>query len=268
MEPMRLTLLTLTVFVMGLSSTMGQTQRSVRIGYVDMEYILANVEEYKEASDLLEKRALQWKEEIAEQQRSIAQMRADLSAEKVLLTPELIQERQDEIDALEAQMIEYQQDRFGPSGDLFRQRAQFVKPIQDQVFNAVQELAASRRYDFIFDKSADVVMLFADKRFDVSEQVLKSININRRTLERNQKQDDPVVQEPEKSEALLEKEEAYEQKKEDRAKLLEERRQEKLKEIEARKKAYEERRKKMLEEREAKKKAQETQQDSTAVKEN
>lgn len=245
-----------------------QTQRGARLGYVDMEYILQNVEEYQQASELLEKKARQWKKEIEEQQQSIAQMRADLSAEKVLLTKELIEERQAEIDALEAQMIDYQQDRFGPRGDLMRQRAQLVKPIQDQVFNAVQELAVAKRYDFIFDKSADVVMLFADKRFDLSEQVLKSIDITRkRDARANPKKEEEVTEEI-KDPELEAKEEAYEQKKEDRATQLEQKRQEKLKEIEARKKAYEERRRKMLEERESRKKTPETQQDSTAVQQN
>merc|ERR1711916_398942 len=106
----------------------------------------------------------------------IDQMKLNLSNERVLLTKELIEEREEEIKILEDEMLKYQQDRFGPNGDLYIQRRQLVQPIQDQVFNIVQEISEAKKFDFIFDKSADVVMLFAAKRNDISEQVLRQIN--------------------------------------------------------------------------------------------
>ncbi|MCX2681654.1 OmpH family outer membrane protein [Galbibacter sp. EGI 63066] len=226
-------------------------QRGVRIGYVDMDYILENVEEYQMANQQLGEKVQRWKAEVEEQEATIKKMRADLNAEKVLLTKELIQEREDEIDELEAKMKEYRQDRFGPNGDLIMQRSQLVKPIQDQVFNAVQEIAANKKYDFVFDKSADVVMLYSDKRYDISEQVLRSINATRKRTDRATAAEQPKEVDPE----LKERQEAYQQRKEERQEEIEARRAAKLKEIEARKKAYEERRKKMLEEREARRKA-------------
>lgn len=242
----------LLVLLLFVGSFSVNAQRGVRIGYVDMDYILEQVPEYQMANEQLAKRVQKWKMEVEQQQASIAQMRSDLAAEKVLLTKELVQEREDEINALELQMKDYQQDRFGPQGDLVRQRSQLVKPIQDQVFNAVQEIAANKKFDFVFDNSADVVMLYSDKRFDISDQVLRSINATRKRggVSKNSalEQYEEAALDPE----LLERQQAYEQKKEDRAAEIEQRRAEKLKEIEARKKAYEERRKKMLEEREAK----------------
>jgi len=139
-------------------STFSFAQRSVRIGYVDMEYILENVEEYRDASAQLETKVGQWKVKIEQMQSVIDQMRKDLMAEKVLLTDELILEREEEIQILEKELIEYQQKRFGPQGDLVIQKRQLIQPIQDQVFNEVQQLGANKKYDFIFDKSADVVM--------------------------------------------------------------------------------------------------------------
>jgi len=244
----------LLVLLLSIGSFSVSAQRGVRIGYVDMDYILESVEEYQTANQQLAKRVQKWKLEVEEQQASIAQMRSDLAAEKVLLTKELIQEREDEINALEFQMKDYQQDRFGPQGDLVRQRSQLVKPIQDQVFNAVQEIAANKKFDFVFDKSADVVMLYSDKRYDISDQVLRSINATRKRggVQGNSALEQFKEEEPDPE--LLERQEAYEQKKEDRATEIENKRAEKLKEIEARKKAYEERRMKMLEEREAKRK--------------
>ncbi|WP_417442891.1 OmpH family outer membrane protein [Joostella sp.] len=242
------------LILLALTAFSVDAQRGVRIGYVDMEYILQNVEEYQMANTQLANKVQKWKLEAEDQESTIQKMWADLNAEKILLTKELIQEREEEINALESQMKDYQQDRFGPQGDLIRQRSQLVKPIQDQVFNAVQEIAANKKYDFVFDKSADVVMLYSDKRYDISEQVLRSINVTRKKGDRNDTNsalDEFEEVDPE----LKAREEAYQQKKEDMANDVEARREAKLKEIEARKKAYEERRAKMLEEREAKRKA-------------
>ena len=98
------------------------SQRGVRIGYVDMEYILENVEEYRDASEQLENKVQRWKIEVEQKQSEVDQMKKDLMAEKVLLTNELILEREEEIQILEKEMIEYQQNRFGPNGDLVLQR--------------------------------------------------------------------------------------------------------------------------------------------------
>ncbi|MGK0386050.1 MAG: Skp family chaperone for outer membrane protein [Patiriisocius sp.] len=153
-----------------------QAQRGVRIGYIDMEYILENVPEYREASTQLDGKVQRWKADLEKQQKEIDLMTLNLTNERVLLTKELIEEREEEIKIKEDEMITYQQARFGPGGDLVIQRRNLVQPIQDQVFNIVQEVAEGKKYDFIFDKSADVVMLFAAKRNDISDIVLRSIN--------------------------------------------------------------------------------------------
>ncbi|WP_373075415.1 OmpH family outer membrane protein [Zeaxanthinibacter enoshimensis] len=255
-------------------------QRGVRIGYVDMEYILENVEEYREANEQLAKKVQKWKLEIEEQRNVVEQMKKDLMAEKVLLTEELIAEREEEIQILEKELLDYQQDRFGPQGDLVLQKRLLIQPIQDQVFNEVQQIGANKKYDFIFDKSADVVMLYSEKRHDISDLVLRGIARTRKISKPKEKKIDPKRiadleaeddEEEEISEALQERQERAEQAAEARAKTVEERRAEQQRIREERKKAYEERRKKLLEEREARLKAREAQRnnvetDSTTTK--
>ncbi len=255
-------------------------QRGVRIGYVDMEYILENVEEYREANEQLAKKVQKWKLEIEEQRNVVEQMKKDLMAEKVLLTEELIAEREEEIQILEKELLDYQQDRFGPQGDLVLQKRLLIQPIQDQVFNEVQQIGANKKYDFIFDKSADVVMLYSEKRHDISDLVLRGIARTRKVSKPKEKKIDPKRiadleaeddEEEEISEALQERQERAEQAAEARAKTVEERRAEQQRIREERKKAYEERRKKLLEEREARLKAREAQRnnvetDSTTTK--
>ena len=151
-------------------------QRSVKIGYIDTEYILENLPEYNQVSDRLEEKAAGWKKEIEDRSRKIEQKKEALNSERILLTEEMIDEIEEEITLDEEELSEYQQKRFGPRGDLIIQKQQLIQPIQDQIFNAIRELAESKNYDFIFDKSADIVMLYSDKRFDVSDQILRTIS--------------------------------------------------------------------------------------------
>jgi len=249
----------LLVLALTLFSAYAFAQRGVRIAYVDMEYILENVEEYRDANEQLANKVEKWKVEVEQKQSEVDQMKKDLMAERVLLTDELISEREEEIQILEKETVEYQQNRFGPQGDLILQKRQLIQPIQDQVFNEVQKIGANKKYDFIFDKSADVVMLYSENRHDISDLVLRGISRTRKISKPKKKAGksklDDFEGEPaeeEMSEALKERKEKAEQAQEARIKTADEKRAEQLKLREDRKKAYEARRKKLLEEREAK----------------
>ena len=159
-----------------LTSTFIFGQRGIKIGYIDTEYILENLPEYNQISKRLEEKAGDWKKEIEERYRKIDQKKESLKSERILLTSEMIEEIEEEILIDKEELSEYQQKRFGPRGDLIIQKQQLIQPIQDQIFNAIRELAKSRNYDFIFDKSADIVMLYSDKRYDVSDQILRTIS--------------------------------------------------------------------------------------------
>ncbi|MCM4169487.1 hypothetical protein KCTC52924_00522 [Arenibacter antarcticus] len=251
----------LLVLLMVITTASLTAQRGVRIGYVDMEYILENVEEYREANEQLANKVHKWKLELEKEKAVIDQMKQDLMAEKVLLTSELISEREEEIQILEKEMLEYQQNRFGPSGDLVLQKRRLIQPIQDQVFNEVQKIGANKKYDFIFDKSADVVMLYSEKRYDISDLVLRGISRTRKISAPNRKDSrnsfedfEDEEAEEEISDALLQRQELAKQAEEARNKTAEEKREEQLRIREERKKAYEARRKQLLDEREAKRK--------------
>ena len=229
-------------------------QRGVRIAYIDTEYILEKVPEYQEATSQLEDKIQKWKSEIEIKLGAINQKRTDLTNEKPLLTKELIEEREEDIAFEEKEILDYQQKRFGPNGDLIIQKKQLMQPIQDQIFAAVQDLAASRKYDFIFDKSSDAVMLYSAKQFDLSEQILRSIT---RSSKRNQVQskaerkaaeDEELI--PEINEELEAREKALEEKQAERTSAVEKRRQEILEAREAKVKEAEDRRQKILEDRE------------------
>jgi len=152
------------------------SQKGVKIGYIDTEYILQNLPEFNQVSSRLEEKAQDWKEEIDKRSREINQKKESLNSERILLTKEMIEEIEEEITIDLEELSEYQQKRFGPRGDLIIQKKQLIQPIQDQIFNAIREIAKNKKYDFIFDKSADIVMLYSDKRYDISDQILRTIS--------------------------------------------------------------------------------------------
>jgi len=216
--------------------------KGIKIGFIDMEYILQNIPDYTEAKNQLEQKAQQWKKEIEIKKNDITKLKEALKAEEVLLTKELIEEKLEEIKFQETQLLDYQQKRFGPSGDLILQKASLIKPIQDQIFTAVQDMAESQKYDYIFDKSSDLSILFASKRLDISDRIVRVLT---NSAKREQMSDKQLKAEELKNEKAAEAE----------AKLA----QEEKKKIaaEAKSKNFEERKRKILEEQAAAKKAAE-----------
>ena len=156
-------------------SLQAQIVKGLRIGYIDMEYILQNVPDFTEAKNQLEQKAQKWKQEITVKNNEITKLKESLKTERILLTKELIEEREEEIAFQEKELMDIQEKRFGPNGDLIVQRAVLVKPIQDQVFTAVQDIAEQRKFDFVFDKSSDLTMIFAAKQYDISDMVVRKL---------------------------------------------------------------------------------------------
>lgn len=254
MKNLILFVITLIIF----AASPAKAQQTVRVGYVDMDYILANVPEYQEASAQLETKVQKWRSEIEVELKKIEAMRTNLENERALLTKELVEDREEEIAFEEQKLRDYQQKRFGPNGDMMTQKLQLVKPIQDQVLIAVQEIAKNRKYDLIFDKSADVVTLYATERLDVSDQVLRLITrASRREQLNSRDEKDQLLREEaktvEESAEVTERENAREQRKSERQALLEERRRVRDSARAAKQQEYEERRRKVLEERQRKK---------------
>jgi len=242
----------LALIVANTSQAQGKT---TRIGYIDMEYILENVSDYKEAKSQLEQKAQKWKQEVEAKKLNINTLKESLKTEKALLTKELIEERETEIKFQEQEMMDYQQKQFGSDGNLMRQKAALAKPIQDQVFTAVQDIAEAKNYDFIFDKSSDLTMLFSNKRFDISDQVLRVLNRSekREQLTKKQLKDQEAKENIEnaidENPAMADRQKALDEKKAAREKLIQDRKLEQ----EAKRKEYEDRRNALAAEREAKK---------------
>ena len=151
-------------------------QRGTKVGYIDMAYILETVDEYNKASDLLDKNIENWKKEIEIKKLELEQIKDQLNTERIILTPELINDRELEIQDFASEVIRLQEKRFGPNGDMIIQRSKLIQPLQDQVMSIVKQVAEESKYDFIFDRSSTATMLYSVKNYDISDLVIKRIN--------------------------------------------------------------------------------------------
>ncbi len=140
-----------------------------------MDYILSNLDDYNTANEEYNIKLDLWRKEIESRKLSIKVANEELEIKKPLIPDEIYQNLKDEIDFDEKQLNQYIQKRFGPEGDWLIQEKILIQPIQDEVLAIVQKIAEKNKFDFIFDKSSAIIMLYSEKKYDISELVLKSI---------------------------------------------------------------------------------------------
>lgn len=148
-----------------------------KYGYVDTQYILENIPEYTDAQEELNKLSEQWMMEVEEKFQLVDKKQREFDTEAILLPEEIKKQRQKEIDDLRLSAMELQKQRFGVGGDLFKKREELIKPIQDRIFEAIQQVAVERQYSFVFDKANQSNLLYADPKFDISDAVLQKMGI-------------------------------------------------------------------------------------------
>ena len=179
--------ISLSVFI--LFALLGNAQRTQqqRIAYIDMEYILDNVPEYLDAQNTLDSKVTKWRSELDKLTRYIEKLKTDLANERAILTQDLIEEKEDEITLKQQELRRLESLYFGPKGDMFLLRKQLVKPVQDQVYNSVQNIAKRRNYGHVYNLSGNTSILYYDKKHDISELVLNSIVRDRKVKEKEGK---------------------------------------------------------------------------------
>ncbi|MDF1673216.1 MAG: OmpH family outer membrane protein [Vicingaceae bacterium] len=164
----RFTLLILVV----LTSFSGYSQN---YGYVDTEYILENIPDYKDAQEELDKLSIEWQKQLERRYSEIDKMYKNYQAEQILLTEDMKTKREEEIIKKEKEAKEYQKSKFGVDGELFEKRKELVKPIQDKVYNAIADIANYKKLGIVFDKSSGLTMLYTNPKYNLSDDVLKKL---------------------------------------------------------------------------------------------
>lgn len=155
-----------------------------KYAFVDTDYILHNIPEYTDAQAMLDDLSAEWQKEIEAKFQEIDKLYRDYQAESILLPEDLKKQKENEIVQKEKDAKELQKKRFGKDGDLYKKRLELVQPIQEEIYNAIQDMAVTRNYAFIFDKASGAALLFADAKYDISDDVLDEIGTVMQTVRR------------------------------------------------------------------------------------
>jgi len=148
-----------------------------KFGYVDTEYILEKLPEYRSAQRMLDEFSTTWQDEIEQRYTVLDRKFKEFKAEEPLLTSEQRRTREEEIIKLETEIKKFENDKFGPQGELFQKRQELIKPIQDKVFKAIQKVSKDGAYDFVFDIAGNMVVLITDPKYDLSDEVLYELGV-------------------------------------------------------------------------------------------
>jgi outer membrane protein len=167
--------LILSIFTVGIAQ---------KYAFVDSDYILNNIPEYQDALDMLDEFSIQWQKEIEEKFARVDQLYKDYQAEAVLLPEDMKKQRENEIIQSEKEAKDLQKARFGRDGDLFSKRQELVQPIQEKIYNAIESIAETQNYAFVFDKAGSLSILYAKARYDLSDDVLDEVGTVMQTVRR------------------------------------------------------------------------------------
>ena len=164
--------LALIVIAFFLLASLGRAQK---FAYVDSQYILDNIPEFAEAQAQLDEMSNQWQKEIDGKFADVDKMYKEFQAQAVLLPEDMKKKKEQEILDADRDAKLLQKSRFGKDGDLFKKRQELVKPLQEKIYNAIQDIATSNNYAVIFDKGGSLSILFANPKYDISDEVLDKL---------------------------------------------------------------------------------------------
>ncbi|MDZ7741963.1 MAG: OmpH family outer membrane protein [Bacteroidota bacterium] len=158
-----------------------------KYAYVDTDYILSNIPEYKDAQTILDDLSLKWQKEIEDKLAEVDALYNEYQSEAVLLPEDIKRKREEEIIRKEKEVKELQKKYFGKEGELFKKRKELVEPIQEKVYNAIETISTTENYAFVFDKAGSVSILFANPKYDISDDVLDEVGTVMQTVRRGER---------------------------------------------------------------------------------
>jgi len=161
--------------VLALAIMLTSAVSAQKYAYIDSDYILKNVPEYQDAQNQLDDFSEKWQKEIEVKFTEIDNLYKKYQADVVLLPADMKKKREEEIINMEKEVKAYQQEKFGQDGELFQKRQELIKPIQDKIYNTLEEIATSKNYAFIFDKANGASIMYANPKFDISDDVLDEL---------------------------------------------------------------------------------------------
>ncbi len=165
----------ITLVSLGFALMIGSTAQAQKFAYVDTDYVLLHLPEYSDAQGQLNQMAVDWQVEIEMKLDAVERLEMAYRAERVLLTAEMRGKREEEIATKRNEARALQKEKFGVEGELFQKRQELIQPIQDMVFEELKDIASSRGYMVIFDKSNQSNMLYTNPKYDISDNLIKAL---------------------------------------------------------------------------------------------
>jgi len=165
------------LFILGFTLLAVTTAFAQRFAYVDSDYILKHMPEYASAQRQLEALSTQWQKDVDARYQEIDRLYKAYQADEVLMTPDMKKRRQAEIDDKQKSAKEFQRQKFGPDGELAQKSNEIIKPIQEKMTKAIQAVAENDDIDMIFDKNSEVMMLYANPRYNKSDDVIIKLGL-------------------------------------------------------------------------------------------
>ena len=179
---------TRTLFLIAICLMLGMTkiqaQGNQKIAYIDTEYILENIPEYGDAQEEINQMSVNWAKELKTLQNKVDQMKREYQTESVLLSDDMKVKRETAIATKEQELVELQMRYFGPEGELFSKKTELIQPIQEKIYNAIQQVAQVKNYAFVLDKASGTTILYCNEKFDISDDVLDEIGNVMQTVRR------------------------------------------------------------------------------------
>ena len=145
------------------------------VAYVDMQYILKNIPQYETANEQLNMISKRWQKEIDAAQQEAQILATNYQTEQIFLSADMKQKREEEILAKEQEVLELKRQYFGQDGEWYKKREALLKPLQDEIYNAIQEIANEKRYDVVKDRSSEPSLIYMSSKLDISDQVLEKL---------------------------------------------------------------------------------------------
>lgn len=146
-----------------------------KIGYVDSKVIIESMQDAQDAQKNLDNFVGQWKQEISQLNDSLNSMKDDYEKKKLILTENIRKQKEQDIASLEKRIGDYKNSKFGENGEYFQKQNELMKPVQDKVFKAIQDVAKEDEYDFVIDRSSELLLLYMNEKYDLTSQVIKKL---------------------------------------------------------------------------------------------
>lgn len=159
-----------------LFSASSSVSAQTKVGYIDSKRIVESMQETQDAKSRLDNLVSQWQSELTQLQDSLKIMKDDYENKKLILTDQLKSQIEQDIKTLSTEIENFKIQKFGENGEYFQKQVEFMKPVHDKIFSAIQQVAREEDFDYVFDRSSEILLLYVNERYDITAKVQELVN--------------------------------------------------------------------------------------------